>query len=108
VDNAIGDLFDWLKARGQWDRTLGAKRFSKRFALFSRSFSFSSIHSLDSLKMIVFIYEWLQKRFFLTVSSRIDSHSCDCAPTTVVLTTDHGEQLGDHWQVSKLGTAKRS
>jgi hypothetical protein len=45
--------------------------------------------------------------FFLTVSNRF-ALVCDCAPTTVVLTTDHGEQLGDHWQVSKLGTAKRS
>eukprot|EP01046_Picozoa_sp_COSAG06_P038340 COSAG06_NODE_4415_length_4288_cov_2.513965_4_plen_148_part_00 len=53
------------------------KRFSKRFALFSRSFSFSSIHSLDSLKMIVFIYEWLKRGFFSPF--RIESvRTCVC------------------------------
>ena len=44
----MGTLFDWLKATGEWDRTM------------------------------------------------------------IVVTADHGEQLGDHWQLGKLGFFRQS
>ena len=48
VDYHMGSLFDWLKATGEWDRTM------------------------------------------------------------IVVTADHGEQLGDHWQLGKLGFFRQS
>lgn len=80
VDAAMGELFGWLKAEGLWDKTMVVRHCL----------------ALTFHCRVCNAFHW---RFTVLPLPFINLPP----PSPQVLTADHGEQLGDHWQLGKLG-----